>query len=277
MDRLHLAITVTNIKNFIPITLEQETGPYTSWAELFKIHCCAYEVLDHILPGEVPAASEAPVVTDKDKPKDPPATSKELWKRLDAIVLQWIYGTISTDLLNTIIKPNVTAEDAWTSLSNLFRDNRATRAICLQNQFSNTKLSSFSNMAAYCKEIKILSDKLSNVDALVTEQQLVLQLIAGLNDQYEGVGLLIQQTTPLPDFSFSEARSRLILEESRKAHQTSGTALLSTAVAAPSTQLPTDASGSPQAFQTTSRGFQDPYQPHRQQGGRGSDPSWQHG
>ncbi|KAI3518158.1 hypothetical protein L1887_06607 [Cichorium endivia] len=275
MDRLHPAITVTNIKNFIPITLEQETGPYTSWAELFKIHCRAYEVLDHILPGEVPAASEAPAVTDKDKPKDPPATSKELWKRLDAIVLQWIYGTISTDLLNTIIKPNVTAEDAWNSLSNLFRDNRATRAIYLQNQFSNTKLSSFSNMAAYCKELKIISDKLSNVDAPVTEQQLVLQLIAGLNDQYEGVAMLIQQTTPLPDFS--EARSRLILEESRKAHQTSGTALLSTAATAPSTQLPTAASGSPQAFQTTSRGFQDPSQPHQRQGGRGSDPSWQRG
>ncbi|KAI3691364.1 hypothetical protein L2E82_49712 [Cichorium intybus] len=130
-------------------------------------------------------------------------------------------------------------------------------------------------MAAYCKELKILSDKLSNVDAPVTEQQRVLQLIAGLNDQYEGVAMPIQQTTPLPDFS--EARSRLILEESRKAHQTSGTALLSTAAVAPSTQLPTTASGSPQAFHTTGRGFQDPSQPHQRQGGRGSDPSWQRG
>lgn len=85
-------------------------------------------------------------------------------------------------------------------MSNLFQYNRATRAIYLQNQFSNTKLSSFSNIASYYKELKTLSDKPSNVDVAVTEQQLVLQLIACLNDQYEGVVMLIQQTTPLPDF-----------------------------------------------------------------------------
>lgn len=71
-------------------------------------------------------------------------------------------------------------------------------------------------MVAYYKELKILSDKFSNVVVAVTEQQLVLQLIAGLTNHYERVVVLIQKTTPLPDFS--EARSRLIMEESRKAH-----------------------------------------------------------
>lgn len=83
MDKLHPTITVTNIKNFIPITLEQETGPYTSWVELFKIHCRDYEVLDHILLGE----TAAPDTSDKDKSKETPAVSKELWNHLDAIVL----------------------------------------------------------------------------------------------------------------------------------------------------------------------------------------------
>jgi len=61
------------------------------------------------------------------------------------------------------------------------------------------------------------------------------QIIAGLNENYDGVAAILQQSNPLP--SFYEARSRLILEETRKAKQaattigatsTAGTALLIT-------------------------------------------------
>jgi len=46
----HPALAVNNIKNFIPITLEMETNHYSTWAELFKIHCTVYQVSDHIIP-----------------------------------------------------------------------------------------------------------------------------------------------------------------------------------------------------------------------------------
>jgi hypothetical protein len=39
---------VTNIKNFIPITLGLESSHYSSWAELFKIHFRAFQVIDHL-------------------------------------------------------------------------------------------------------------------------------------------------------------------------------------------------------------------------------------
>jgi len=76
------------------------------------------------------------------------------------------------------------------------------------------------------------ADKLANVGAPISNQRLVIQLIVGVNENYDSVATILQQSTPLP--SFYEARSRLILEETRKAKQgvtaagTTDTALLIT-------------------------------------------------
>ncbi|XP_045822221.1 uncharacterized protein LOC123915115 [Trifolium pratense] len=105
---IHPALTVTNITNFIKITLDIEKSQYNTWSELFKIHAQAYEVLDHIIPPtETNTTSSSPSLKE---------TDPTLWKRLDAIVLQWIYGTISTDLLHTIIERDSTAQQAWNRL-----------------------------------------------------------------------------------------------------------------------------------------------------------------
>jgi len=53
------------------------------------------------------------------------------------------------------------------------------------------------------------------------QQRLVLKLIAGLNENYDGVAIFIQQSNPLS--LFHEARSRLLLEETRKAKQAAAT------------------------------------------------------
>lgn len=65
----------------------------------------------------------------------------------------------------------------------------------------------------------MLSDQLANVDSPVSNQRLVLQLVAGLSDGYDGVATIIQQSDPLPPFY--KARSMLTLEESRKSKQAS--------------------------------------------------------
>ncbi|KAJ9547432.1 hypothetical protein OSB04_019975 [Centaurea solstitialis] len=125
----HPALTVTNIKSFIPITLDIEKVQYASWAELFKIH----------------KHTKLQIISSP--PKD--ATVDEaLWKHLDAVVLQWIYGTISLDLLQTILVPNSTALKAWDDLKGLFQDNKGSRAILLEQTFSNIKLANFPNIEA---------------------------------------------------------------------------------------------------------------------------------
>ena len=59
--------------------------------------------------------------------------------------------------------------------------------------------------------MKLLADQLANVGAPVSNKRLVLQIIAGLSEQYDGIAMLIQQSGPLPDFY--DVRSKLIMEE----------------------------------------------------------------
>ncbi|XP_047330956.1 uncharacterized protein LOC124934461 [Impatiens glandulifera] len=46
-----------------------------------------------------------------------------MWLTLDDIVLQWIYATISQDLLHTIFESDSTIEQAWTRLREIFKIN----------------------------------------------------------------------------------------------------------------------------------------------------------
>lgn len=186
---LHPALSITNLKSFIPITLDTEKVDYASWAELFKIHAKVYQVLDHIIPATKDAVP-APSSTD----------DKDLWERLDAVVLQWMYGTISLDLLHTILEPNSTAYKAWTRLENIFLDNKGSRAIILEQQFTALKLRDFPNMSTYCQRLKTLSDQLASVGAPVNNQRLVLRLCGGLTEAYNSVAPLIEHSNPLPPF-----------------------------------------------------------------------------
>lgn len=56
-----------------------------------------------------------------------------------------------------------------------------------------------------------------HVDQDVSEQKLVLRMVAGLvSTCYDQLAMMIQQSNPLP--TFEEARSRPFLEEERKAN-----------------------------------------------------------
>ncbi|XP_071694780.1 uncharacterized protein [Rutidosis leptorrhynchoides] len=175
-----------------------------AWAEGFKIHFRAHDVLDH-LTSETPQASLS-------KGKDTEFITPELWARHDAIVIQWIYATFSLDLMNTIMEPDAAAKKTWDRLKSMFHDNKHSRALTLENQFVNTKLDNFHNMSTYCQELKMIADQLADVDSKVEPHRLVLQLVIGLNDNYAQIRTHINQMDKLP--TFYDAWSKLILEES---------------------------------------------------------------
>ncbi|XP_059277582.1 uncharacterized protein LOC132031645 [Lycium ferocissimum] len=148
----HPALAVSNIKNLVPITLEMENVQYATWAELFKIHARSHKVLDHIIPPA--SGKEKMPKTDEEK---------ELWSTLDATVLQWIYATISHDLLHTILELDTTAMEAWNRLRDIFQDNKHSRAVTLEYDFTHTQMENFPNVSAYCQHLKSLSDQLKSV------------------------------------------------------------------------------------------------------------------
>ena len=209
----HPALAVSNINTFIKINLDIEKGQYITWSELFKIHARAYQVLDHIIPPSAEQMKHDSSLSN---------TDPTLWSRVDAIVLQWIYGTISEDLLNTILERDSTAALAWERLKDIFFDNKNSRALYLEQEFSKVQMDDFVDASSYCQHLKSLSDQLSNVGAPISNERLVLQLLSGLNDAYAGVGSQIRHGDTLP--LFYKARSMLVLEETtrtKKAAQTS--------------------------------------------------------
>ncbi|KAL2936002.1 Retrovirus-related Pol polyprotein from transposon RE1 [Bienertia sinuspersici] len=236
-SKIHPATLVTNIKQHIPIVLDYSSAEYNNWSTLFKLHCRAYLVIDHITkPNEKSAV--------------PDPSDKALWQRLDDIVRQWIYGTISNDLLNSILDADDTALDTWTRLENFFHNNKSARALNLDSQFTNTKLENFDGVKSYCTRLKTLADSLKNVGDKVSDNRMALQLLKGLSDDYKAFRTSVRHIKPLP--SFDELRSMLELEEQSNASDLADEAR-DTALSA-ATAPPSPPSAAPPARGNSSRG-----------------------
>ncbi|XP_071700438.1 uncharacterized protein [Rutidosis leptorrhynchoides] len=106
-------------------------------------------------------------------------------------------------------------------------------------------MENFPSVSAYCQELKLIADQLSNVGEKVNNTRLVLQLIVGLLESYDSIVSQLAYLNLLPEFY--EARSCVILEETRKqklamATSCSNSALVATTSAAQSkpTAAPTN-------------------------------------
>ncbi|MCH90295.1 hypothetical protein A2U01_0011208, partial [Trifolium medium] len=218
-SKFHPALSITNVKTLIPITLDLESGQHHSWAVLFKVQARVHDVLEHIIP---PTEEKAIAAFEKAKADDLP-----LWKRLDAVVLQWIYATVSTDILTSILIDDDSAEHAWKSVADLFQDNKNSRAMYLNKEFTNTSLADFSTTNAYCNCLKSLADQLANVGDPINDHGMVLKMLQGLTEQYSNFVTVMQNKKTLP--TFATARSKLALEEttlSERSKQESGSTVL---------------------------------------------------
>ncbi|KAM7492949.1 hypothetical protein LguiB_027558 [Lonicera macranthoides] len=98
--KFHPALAISNVKSILPITLDNDSSQYHSWAALFKVQARDHNVLDHIIPPTDEKAKMAAKEADLD-----------LWNRLHAAVLQWMYATVSHDILD---EPNdSTGAGSW--------------------------------------------------------------------------------------------------------------------------------------------------------------------
>ncbi|XP_076931693.1 uncharacterized protein LOC143596924 [Bidens hawaiensis] len=124
---IHPAYSVTNIQSKIR-TLDGKTTTYSSWVKLFKLHLKAYKVLHHI-DGTPPPAIANPTYAE--------------WSKLDALIHQWIFSTISDDILNRVLENDIPAREAWTQIEDVFLSNKKARAAALLHKFTHTTLKDF--------------------------------------------------------------------------------------------------------------------------------------
>ncbi|XP_076945669.1 uncharacterized protein LOC143616841 [Bidens hawaiensis] len=128
----HLVYTVTNIQQRLR-TLDGQKLSYHSWVKLFKLHAIGFDVLQHI------DGSPAPEVASTEYPA---------WKKIDAIVLQWIYGTISDKLFDQVLVDESTSYEAWKRGENMFMNNKGSRAATLQYELTNLTLAAMPSLEA---------------------------------------------------------------------------------------------------------------------------------
>jgi hypothetical protein len=74
------AVSVLNVKALVPVTLDLTAGNYTRWRGLFFVTLGKYALTDYVV-------------------LDTPPTNQPDWMQMDCVVLGWLYGTISADLL----------------------------------------------------------------------------------------------------------------------------------------------------------------------------------
>jgi hypothetical protein len=115
----------------------------------------------------------------------------------------------------------------YVAIRNLFQANKESKAIYLHNEF-HSMLQGDLSINAYCQQMKELADALKDVGHPVSEPQLVLNLLRGLNPAFSNTADHIAEQEPFP--SFSKARAMLALKEQRNANATkvaASTALIS--------------------------------------------------
>ncbi|KAL9239242.1 hypothetical protein vseg_013582 [Gypsophila vaccaria] len=203
---LHPVYTVTNIQHKVRVLYGVKVS-YATWVNLFTLHAREYKLLNHI--------DDTPAPTNTDP-------SYEAWCEIDAYVLQWIYDTLSDELLPRVLEPDSTAQAAWNRVKNIFLISKDARAASLESEFHKLKLSNFPSFDAYFQRLRELSGQLKDVDAEVTDQRLVLQLVRGLPKEYDTVVAYINQTMP----TFGTARSMIELENHRQSSREDNSAMV---------------------------------------------------
>ncbi|KAI3797236.1 hypothetical protein L1987_32491 [Smallanthus sonchifolius] len=202
----HPAYTVSNINNKIK-TLDGHKITYSTWVKFFLLHTTAYKVTNHI---------DGTAAPDKTDP------NYEEWKEIDALVLQWIYNTISDELVIRIVESNTTANAAWKKLQNIYLSNKGSRAAALDQEFTTLTLASCSSIDEYCQKLHDLANQLKDVDQPVSESRLVLQLVRGLPVESDVVASLINQTPT----TWDNARNMIQLEQQRLAARQNASVLV---------------------------------------------------
>ncbi|XP_021971800.1 uncharacterized protein LOC110866965 [Helianthus annuus] len=175
---LHPVYTVTNIQHKVRV-LDGVKVSYSSWVKLFLLHAKGYDVLCHV------DGSPAP---DKDTPEF------LAWEKIDAVVLQWIYGTLSDELLARVLNDASTTHEARQRVKRLFVNNKGSRAQALQHEPTNLTLASMPNLESYCQKIRDLSDQLAAVDYPMNDSQRVLHLVHGLPKEYDTIASILNQS-----------------------------------------------------------------------------------
>nr|GEX90131.1 hybrid signal transduction histidine kinase M [Tanacetum cinerariifolium] len=141
---------------------------------------------------------------------DTASTNRE-WCQLDDLIKMWILGSICDSLLEQVITTSGNAKALWDHLKNLFHDNKDTKAINLDKELCSIKIEKMT-VNEYCTKIQAMTNRLKNLDCEVSEKNMVIFTVNGLDSRFATLAEIIRHREPL--FTFEMVRNMLLLKES---------------------------------------------------------------
>jgi hypothetical protein len=135
------ATAVVNVKTLIPVILDQAANTYTKWRGMFLTVLGKYALTRHVLEDEAFPARPA-------------------WAQADCVGLTWIYGTISSDLQQSLMLWQRPACEAWCFLEDEFLGQKESRALLLETQFRNFRQDALT-ITNYCRRLETMATSLA--------------------------------------------------------------------------------------------------------------------
>lgn len=178
-------VSVLNIKALVPITLDIAAANFTRWRGLFLVALSKYALTDHVL-------------SDDHRP------DLAKWFQMDCVVLAWLYGSISANLLQEVMSHDATACSVWRALELQFLGNCEQRSLNLTTEFRTFHQGDLS-VNDYCRRMKTMADSLSDLGDPLSDRALVLATLNGLNEKFDTLRSLITMQRPFP--SIADVRS----------------------------------------------------------------------
>jgi hypothetical protein len=156
--------------------LDPSSIGYARWHNQVLLTLKHYELIDHVL-------------------SDAPPFNNPAWDLMEIVVLSRIFSTI-TDKLQDIAKDHdVTARQVWHTIEHQFIGNSETSMLQLEATFHNFVQGDLS-VNDYCCKMKSLAD----LGCTVSDRNLVLNVLRGLNKRYDHLRTIITCSTLFPSF-----------------------------------------------------------------------------
>jgi len=175
----------------VPIVLDPVSAHYDRWRDLLLLVLERYALSSHVLSD----------TTYLDVPA---------WRRMDAVVLSWLFGAVTTELMETVRTRGGTARTAWLGIEAQFLGNREFRALQLDAKFRVFTQGDLS-IGDYCAKMKSMADLLGDLGEVVHDRTLVLNVLRGLNMRYAHMRVHFRHSNLFP--CFRDVRNDLLLEE----------------------------------------------------------------
>jgi hypothetical protein len=193
------SIPLLNIKHHVPEILDLHDSNYASWSSLFELTFRKLGLVDHV-DGSVNAQARLLDVE---------------WTQIDHCIVSWIYLTVSKTIRDMVFNRRATAFSAWNAVRDLFLNNASRRAMYALQDFHCLQQGDIS-VHDYCCRLKRLTDTLTDVGHPVTNQDLVVNTLCGINSKFSNALGVITAMHPLSSFLWVHAY--LLQEETRVDH-----------------------------------------------------------